>query len=61
MIDKNVYLNIKEKYGHYASWAIQAEQGARPKSNVGDLSIFNIKKNPKLTGLLNPNIIMVGY
>ena len=60
MIDKKLYLNIEKKYGHYASWAIWAKQGDKPKSNVGDLSIFDIEKNPKLVELLNPNIIMVG-
>lgn len=60
MIDKSVYLNIKKKYGHYASWAIWAKQGDKPKSNIGDLSIFDIVENSKLTELLNPNIIMIG-
>ena len=36
---------IKKKYGHYASWAIWAEVG--PKSNMGDLNIFEEKNKCK--------------
>jgi len=51
---------IKSKYGHYVSWAIWAEEGERPKDNIGDLSIFDIERNNQILDLLRPNIILVG-
>ena len=48
---------IKKKYGHYASWAIWAEVGDTPKSNMGDLSIFEDKN---ILSKLKPNIILAG-
>jgi hypothetical protein len=35
---------IKEKYGYYSSWAIWADAGGKPKSNIGDLRVFDIVK-----------------
>lgn len=60
MITNKHYLEISQKYGHYASWAIWQEQGDKPKSNVGDLTIFDTNANPKILELLKPNFIMVG-
>lgn len=60
MIDQIKFEFIKEKYGHYASWAIWADAGEKPKDNVGDLSVFDIKNNAGLLQQLNPNIILVG-
>ena len=60
MIQKDHYLEIASKYGHCASWAVWAEPGSKPKSNVGDISIFDEDKNPKILDQLNPNVIMVG-
>ena len=40
MIDRSKFNLIKKKYGYFASWAIWAEEGETPKSNIGDLSIF---------------------
>lgn len=60
MITKELYQEIAEKYGEFASWAVWANEGAKPKSNIGDLSIFDLAENPRLLEILNPNIIMVG-
>jgi len=60
MIDQTKFEFIKKNYGQYASWAIWAEAGVKPKDNVGDLSVFDIKKNTKLFQQLKPNIILVG-
>lgn len=60
MIDRSTFEFIKRKYGQYSSWAIWANAGEKPKSNVGDLWVFDINKNPGLLQQLNPNIIMVG-
>ena len=60
MIDQAKFELIKTKYGHYASWAIWAEEGEKPKDNIGDLSVFDIENNDRLLQQLNPNIILVG-
>lgn len=60
MISQERFEFIKEKYGYYASWAIWADAGERPKDNIGDLSVFDIKHNPGLLEQLNPDIILVG-
>ena len=48
---------IKQKYGYWASWAIWAEVGNTPKSNVGDLSIF---ESDLFLDQLNPKFVLVG-
>ena len=60
MFDQSTFDFIKKKYGHYASWAIWADEGVKPKDNVADLSVFDINKNTGLLQQLNPNIILVG-
>ena len=59
ILDKTHFEFIKEKYGYYASWAIWADEGEKPKDNVGDLSVFDISNNPELLQQLNPNMILV--
>ena len=54
------YMEIAKKYGEFASWAVWADENIKPKSNIGDMSIFDLEKNPKLLEILNPNVIMVG-
>ena len=53
------FKKIKEKYQYYASWAIWAEEGFTPKSNVGDLNILDPIQNTHLLEQLNPNIVLV--
>lgn len=60
MIDQAKFEFIKRKYGHYASWAIWAKEGLKPKDNIGDLSIFDIERNTSLLSQLNPHIVLVG-
>lgn len=60
MITKEHYIEIANKYGEFASWAVWVHEDVKPKSNIGDMSIFDLEKNPKLLGTLNPNVIMVG-
>lgn len=59
-MDEKHYLEIVNKYGDFASWAIWADVGSKPKSNVGDLTIFDPIKNRGLLGQLKPNVVMVG-
>lgn len=60
MITKELYIEIANKYGEFASWAVWVNENIKPKSNIGDMSIFDLDKNPNLFELLNPNVIMVG-
>ena len=60
MITKEHYTEIADKYGEFASWAVWVNEDLKPKSNIGDMGIFDFEKNPKLLETLNPNIIMVG-
>jgi hypothetical protein len=57
MLDKATFDCIKAKYGYWASWALWAEAGPTPKSNVGDLSIFT---GTTFLQYLKPEIILVG-
>ena len=59
-MDKKRFDQIKKCYGYVGSWAVWAEVGATPKSNVGDLSVFDTESNPYLLGILNPEIILIG-
>lgn len=59
-MDEKLYLDIVERYGDCASWAVWADAGQTPKSNVGDLRIFDLDINPDLLDQLNPNVVMVG-
>jgi hypothetical protein len=60
MIDRDRFELIKQKYGHYASWAIWGEEGFRPKDNVDDLTIFESNQIEALLNQLNSNIVLVG-
>jgi len=60
MFDEKQFELIAKKYGHYASWALWADEGEKPKDNMGDLSIFDIEKNKDLLKQIKPNIILVG-
>jgi hypothetical protein len=60
MISLNVFNSIKRKHGSYASWAVWVPVGAKPKSNMADISVFDLDANPGLLALLKPNVLMVG-
>ena len=60
MIERDHYFEIEQKYGEFASWAVWMNEDIKPKSNIGDMSIFDLSSNPKLLDTLNPNVIMVG-
>jgi len=60
MIEKEHYIEIANKYGEFASWAIWAEVENKPKSNIGITKIFDLEYNPDLLKKLNPDVIMVG-
>ena len=60
MITLEKFNNIKDKYGYYSSWAVWANQGERPKSNIGELSVLDPAINENLLSVLNPNVVFVG-
>ena len=60
MISRKKFDLIKKKYGHYSSWAVWAEEGIKPKDNIGDISILDPDINPSLLKIINPNIIIIG-
>lgn len=53
------YLRIRKDYGHCASWAVWADSEGRPKSNIGDLKIFDESLYPILD-VLKPKFVLVG-
>jgi len=57
MMSREKFELIKAKYGHWISWAIWAEAGDKPKSNIGDLSVF---EGDSFLEQLNPEIVLVG-
>lgn len=59
MITREKFDFLKEKYGKHASWAIWAEAGERPKSNMGDMSVLDPNLHKDLLSKLNPEIILV--
>jgi hypothetical protein len=60
VIDIRQFESIKEKHGSYASWAVWAHAAEKAKSNVGNLSVFDLVSNPALLHVLKTNVIMVG-
>ena len=57
MITRDKFEELKAKYGYWSSWAIWAEAGDTPKSNVGDLSIF---EGYEILDQLHTEYVLVG-
>jgi len=60
LISREKFEFIKDKYGHYASWAVWSEEDEKPKSNVGDWTVLDPEVNPNLLAELKPNVVLVG-
>jgi hypothetical protein len=60
MISIELFEKIKKKYGDVASWAIWDDAGIKPKSNMGNMDVFDLQKNPLLLEALKTNVVMVG-
>ena len=58
MIDRNIYNQMKKKYGKVASWAVWCDQLGKPKSNMGDMEWARDEKS--LLPKLNPKFVLVG-
>lgn len=57
MISDTNYNMLKKAYGDAGSWAVWAPEMGTPKSNVGNMSVFN---KPDIYNVLNPNYVFVG-
>ena len=57
MITQRQYQNIRQRHGSYGSWAVWAKASDKPKSNMGDMAIFDDKL---VLSLLRANVLMVG-
>ncbi len=60
MISRSTFLDIRERFGLWASWAVWAEAGVKPKDNMGDLSVFDLERNPGVLNELHADAILVG-
>jgi hypothetical protein len=59
MISPERFNLVRRKHSGYASWAVWADAASTPKSNMADLSVFNLNTNTDLLNLLNPDVVMV--
>lgn len=60
-ITRQQFEKIRDELGAHTSWAVWSPVGEKPKSNVGDLSIFyDENKVSSILEKLNPNIILAG-
>ena len=60
MIDRDKFEFLRDTYGRYSSWAVWADEGKRPKENMGDLGVFDLEANPGILDQLKPEIVLVG-
>lgn len=60
MIDIETFCEIRERFGHFASWAVWAETGKNPKDNIADLRVLDPIENPTLLETLHGNAILLG-
>lgn len=60
MIRIEIFDEIRARFGHFASWAMWAEEGKKPKDNVADLTVLNTDKNPALLDTLHGHSILLG-
>ena len=59
MISRQRFGAVKQQYGHYASWAVWAAEGEKPKDGMGDISCFD-EPSDALLATLNPGVVLVG-
>jgi len=60
MISIETFIEIRNRFGHFASWAVWAEEGNNPKDNIDDLTVLNPDENPTLLETLHGNSILLG-
>lgn len=60
MISIETFIEIRERFGHFASWAVWAEEGRNPKDKIDDLSVLSPNENRTLLETLHGNAIFLG-
>jgi hypothetical protein len=60
MIDRENFNRIKERFGHYASWAVWGLPTGPPKSNMENLRVLDPDRNPGLLQVLRNDVVMLG-
>lgn len=60
MIRTETFAIIREQFGHFASWAVWADEGANPKDNIGDLRVLDPEVDPAVLNTLHGEAILLG-
>jgi hypothetical protein len=60
MISLDRFNEIRERFGHFGSWAVWAKEGSSPKSGTGDLSVLNPAENSDLLNTVHAKAIFFG-
>lgn len=60
MIEIEKFNFIREHFGHFASWAVWAQGGEKPKDNIADLTVLDPQENQNLLDILHGNSILLG-
>ncbi|MEA5418097.1 hypothetical protein VB712_02605 [Spirulina sp. CCNP1310] len=60
MINLQTFCKIREQFGHFASWAVWAEEGKKTKDNIDDLTVLDPEQNPALLDVLHGNTVLLG-
>lgn len=60
MIDIGTFEEVRRRFGHFASWAVWAGAGNKPKDNIADLRVLDPKVNSRLLQTLNAQFIFLG-
>lgn len=60
MISTDTFVTIRERFGHFASWAVWADEGPNPKDNIGDLSVLDPEMNSAVLNTLHAEAILLG-
>ena len=59
MISRETFDIVRSRYGYQASWAIWGEQIDKPKSGMGDLTIFDDQNFDNIAHVLHTNFVIV--
>lgn len=60
MVTEAQFQKSIDQFGHFASWAVWAEVGDKPKSNIADLKVLDPIQNTDLLNILHGHYILVG-
>ncbi len=60
MITSETFDNIRQRFWHFASWAVWADEGQNPKDRIGDLSVLDPSVNLELLETLHGNAVLLG-